>query len=1120
MDPETLVTFWFKAPEHVHRVELLGSWDNFTVPYQMHFDRRTARHTGCFHFDNIVFDGDKPDWSKPRSGGLKQGGVYWYYFRLDFDVETYDDDKPHTAGCPLMPGQVMNMLEVPTEIVLPPSRSRSLCYDSIAATSAAMASTGYSTLEPSDRYAALEPPPISRVHVRCLSDMALNGRLEGRVITPSNLPALPPPPSRDDECDVDPLEMRPSKRRRSGDQAGLSNHQQEDLSAGQGSDLAAVADAYATVSPTGDSQHNKSPLKSSSPVADGKCDSLRPDPNAFDFGTSDGTTTSNTKPQEKGAVENDVDDDSIYGPASVRNVQMYGSPTSKACDLDHEWRPRLYSLPSESLLEWPIATATASPSTLALGYNRELQDVRDVANLSALDERNDAQTQAQVAPGHASPEHPAQPTIDTEPFHISDELWSPTFSAATVSSNGLNTPFRLSGGYTHVPTTSTHDAQTIDDITQRLQSLNNGGPLSAQNSPTHVIPEQRSVDATFTAYSLPQPAIESVSSRDKFSTPRNASVMSHDYSLPPLGVQSPLAALEIYPTSHTVQRLRDAVQQRTKVLSLSHFLATNPQDDVFQTHVPQEEALTCWGILTHSLNVQYIILDKLEVSSAVGKAWLAQGTFVLEGTSITMEMMFRLIRTMRPGDLAVMAMRHKSKELVAVYNKLPWTIEAVVKAAFPGFPSANSHGDGGNYHLHLPRTDTSLPSGSYTGVAGLAQNSPRYVPPPKGSRSLAPKKEHERRLYQFNAWEGVEQVITSNFLAVYRHNHGLPSDDALGPALLLMEATFGPLNGSTMPEHHLYGDSRYRAMLPSALLTAFGLPSGTTYPLSVLSGPLKTVPQCSDLPTRSSMAASRNLAPRLLRGSIVSRDNTNAVIKYRLASRNSSVQLDFDISSEMIEHGWDSQDFPFSALDMSPSFHPKNFARLTEFDLEPNYEHAGKVALELFYFAAKSDTIRYVFVPYSFGRGNSTRYSSAMAARTLYEAAHEDVVPSNRRIETLSGISFEGHELGPDILSTIRAHCLFCPATFTQGERQRKGTEQLVTHLNIKGSECANSWAIYRRGKAQDANIFYHPYICEAVGCSRPFLKKLKFIEHLRESTACLRDNPFWVDEFRGGMVK
>ncbi|KAK5740981.1 hypothetical protein LTR17_004335 [Elasticomyces elasticus] len=158
------------------------------------------------------------------------------------------------------------------------------------------------------------------------------------------------------------------------------------------------------------------------------------------------------------------------------------------------------------------------------------------------------------------------------------------------------------------------------------------------------------------------------------------------------------------------------------------------------------------------------ILNKLEVNSAVGKAWLAQG--------ITMEMMFRFIRTMRPGDLAAWAMRHMSKKLVSVYDKPPWTIEAVVKAAYPGFPNANSYGDMGNYHLYLPRTDTALPSGSYTGVAGLAETlkdsltararehqerfekvkrSPQYVPPAKGSLAATRKKDHERKTYQFNA---------------------------------------------------------------------------------------------------------------------------------------------------------------------------------------------------------------------------------------------------------------------------------------------------------------------------------------------------------------------------------
>ncbi|TKA55113.1 hypothetical protein B0A55_12766, partial [Friedmanniomyces simplex] len=113
MDPETLVTFLFKAPPQVRTVELLGSWDNFTHPYRMHHDRRrgTGSWSGCFRFANIVFDGDTADWNKPRSGGLKQGGVYWYYYRLDDAAEAYDDRLACTPACPLMPGQMMNVLD-------------------------------------------------------------------------------------------------------------------------------------------------------------------------------------------------------------------------------------------------------------------------------------------------------------------------------------------------------------------------------------------------------------------------------------------------------------------------------------------------------------------------------------------------------------------------------------------------------------------------------------------------------------------------------------------------------------------------------------------------------------------------------------------------------------------------------------------------------------------------------------------------------------------------------------------------------------------------------------------------------------------------------------------------
>ncbi|KAK5138532.1 hypothetical protein LTR08_000120 [Meristemomyces frigidus] len=180
MDPTTLVAFLFKAPPETRAIELFGSWDNFAQPYAMHHDRRRGKGswTGCFRFENIIFDGDSSQWTKPRSGGLKQGGTYWYYYRLDDDFETYDEVLEHTSSCPLLPGQVVNVMEVPTEIMEPPSRCRSAGYwEELKGTlSRFPAHSRQQTLEPSDKYALLEAPPISKVHDRCNSGFPLEGR--------------------------------------------------------------------------------------------------------------------------------------------------------------------------------------------------------------------------------------------------------------------------------------------------------------------------------------------------------------------------------------------------------------------------------------------------------------------------------------------------------------------------------------------------------------------------------------------------------------------------------------------------------------------------------------------------------------------------------------------------------------------------------------------------------------------------------------------------------------------------------------------------------------------------------------------------------------------------------
>lgn len=195
MDPETLVTFAFRAPHNVRRVELLGSWDNFQRPYAMYHDRRRGQgfHTGCFQFQDIIFDGSEVDYTKPRTGGLKQGGTYWYYFRLDDDMEAYDDLRECTADCPLMPGQVVNIIHVPQEVPETPLIRRSASVNLVGTLSQL---SSLQTMNPQAKFQAPEPPPISKVHERCISDFALNGRLENQPPSPRD--ELPTPPESED----------------------------------------------------------------------------------------------------------------------------------------------------------------------------------------------------------------------------------------------------------------------------------------------------------------------------------------------------------------------------------------------------------------------------------------------------------------------------------------------------------------------------------------------------------------------------------------------------------------------------------------------------------------------------------------------------------------------------------------------------------------------------------------------------------------------------------------------------------------------------------------------------------------------------------------------------------
>ena len=166
-----------QVPQSVTTVVLLGSWDNFRKPYRMEKDFRTGpgHWRGCHSFTDIICDGDSVQPYNGRNGGLKMGGIYWYYVRvsssslsyhyltgseqyeLDDDIEYHNPREASTTSCPLLPGQLVNFLEVPVQMrdEVGSGRSRS----------ASSSSSIFYTLNPNDKYLTPQPPEIPQ-HLR------------------------------------------------------------------------------------------------------------------------------------------------------------------------------------------------------------------------------------------------------------------------------------------------------------------------------------------------------------------------------------------------------------------------------------------------------------------------------------------------------------------------------------------------------------------------------------------------------------------------------------------------------------------------------------------------------------------------------------------------------------------------------------------------------------------------------------------------------------------------------------------------------------------------------------------------------------------------------------------
>ncbi|SZF04417.1 unnamed protein product [Blumeria hordei] len=139
-----LVTFMVQTPPSTQTVHLIGSWDNFKRRYHMERDSQRSRGQwrGCYRFQDIICDGNDRNKVK-RSGGLKMGTRYYYYFELDGSEEYHDVSTPFTTSCPYLPGQPVNFLWVPTQ--MPSQRHR-------RASTSSVIQQFRQTINPADRF--------------------------------------------------------------------------------------------------------------------------------------------------------------------------------------------------------------------------------------------------------------------------------------------------------------------------------------------------------------------------------------------------------------------------------------------------------------------------------------------------------------------------------------------------------------------------------------------------------------------------------------------------------------------------------------------------------------------------------------------------------------------------------------------------------------------------------------------------------------------------------------------------------------------------------------------------------------------------------------------------------
>ncbi|KAF7546517.1 hypothetical protein G7046_g9278 [Stylonectria norvegica] len=155
--------------------------------------RGRGQWRGCYAFRDIICDdasasasasqpfGTQPSGTQPsykRSGGLKMGHTYYYYYEVDGSLETHDPALPSTTTCPYLPGQTVNTLIVPVEQAL---RQRSASLTS-------MRHGDFMTMNPNAKFITPQPAPVAPIDsypLRLGSSPLLQHKTSTRSLSPA-----------------------------------------------------------------------------------------------------------------------------------------------------------------------------------------------------------------------------------------------------------------------------------------------------------------------------------------------------------------------------------------------------------------------------------------------------------------------------------------------------------------------------------------------------------------------------------------------------------------------------------------------------------------------------------------------------------------------------------------------------------------------------------------------------------------------------------------------------------------------------------------------------------------------------------------------------------------------